>query len=271
MSERSQMPIDRLEVSILSKRVFEHLRVRTIGELVEVDQFTFMHAAYAVAPDDGRVAPALLEVSAILAGMGLGLADDREPAFEKTIPADGAARAGYLYRGSFECSGSLVLGESRFIGRSWDIARQHAGTIDLLETPPKRELGSLELACLDVRPGLWDVYASDSQRFLRPLELLVRHRDAGEQTRMQHIGALHMPDGMAAVVDATQASSVTHLVRSYARQVFDWGATERLWHTVDDWGKPMGSPHYVWDTFIGPNDTTIRCVSIHAWSGEPPG
>lgn len=271
MSEYAALAISELEVSTLSRAIFAHLHLDTVGELVEVDEQTFLSAAYQVAKDDQRIAPALAEVKMILADMELDLARvTAPPVIERKVPSQGAALPDYKYLGSFECKGALIVGERRFIGRPVDTARMAAETIDLLEIPPKGEVGFLQLARLLVEPGLWDVYEREPWRGGLPLDVLVRHRSASA-LRGRHVGGLSMPDNLVALVDASHADDAIHDVRTHTRQVFDWGASLQLSRPVDDKGDPAPeTASYFWRSYTDEEDPAIYALTIQAYAGELP-
>lgn len=272
MSDDLALPIASLEVSDLTKAVFAHLHLDSVGELTEVDEVTFVNAAYGVASDDQRVAPALAEVQMVLADMELALARASAPRIaDKKIAADGPARPDYRYLGTFECGGSIVMGERRFIGRAVDTAKQSAGTIDFLETPPKGEVGYLQLARLVVEPGLWDVYEREPWRGGPALDVLLRLRGASEELRGRHIGGLRMPDNLVAVVSTSHTEDAVPFVRSHAKHVFDWGAVLQIARPVDDAGNPASDPSgYGWRTFTEAEDPAICALTIQAYPGDLP-
>jgi DNA-directed RNA polymerase alpha subunit len=72
MSDIRSKPIDLLEVSVLSMEIFEHLGLKTIGDLADTTEADFYAAAEALA-GDRRWRPAGREVKEILADMGLSL------------------------------------------------------------------------------------------------------------------------------------------------------------------------------------------------------
>jgi hypothetical protein len=91
MGAHDDTPVTKMETSVLSQSAFRKLGIETIGQLCATSSYEFMEAAYACAADDQRVAPALSEVSQILADLGLALKRDALDPLPTEVAKDGPA------------------------------------------------------------------------------------------------------------------------------------------------------------------------------------
>ncbi len=251
MSDHESKPISFLEVSVLSSAAFEKLGIATIGELCELSTFQFTEAAYACARDDQRVAPALNEVSQILADMGLALQREA-PALPTEVAKDGPSANGWNYLGSIVCGGAVVFGERRFIGTA-PASDQAAKTMDVQDGGASGP-APIRLGRVDIAPGTYDVYTEGGYRARR---VALQYRTLPAQ-HLKHIGAFHAADPLVAIVDAERNATATKMVRSHAKATFDWGCTAVL----------MPNEVYEWTTFTFEPGGPIVRLELQAGAGE---
>ncbi len=253
MGAHDDKPVTKMETSVLSQSAFQKLGVQTIGELCATSSYEFMEAAYACAADDQRVAPALSEVSQILADMGLALRRDALGPLPTEVAKDGPAVDGWNYLGSIQCGGALVFGERRFLGEAPDPA-QDSVTMDVqaggAEGPDLIRLGRV-----DVEPGVYDVYTEGGYRARR---VALQHRILVPAQQLKHIGALRAADPLVAIVDAEHNASSAKRVRSHAQATFDWGCTAVL----------AFHDQYEWTTFTALPGGPIARLELQAGAGE---
>ncbi|HEY4182542.1 MAG TPA: hypothetical protein VGM90_37175 [Kofleriaceae bacterium] len=223
-------PISELEVSSIIRNALAQLQVRTVGQLTRRTQLEFLAAAQDVARDDQRVAPLLAELGAVLAMLGVTLAQDVLPTIEKTVPDDGEKRDGLSYVGSFTTSDRLALSEIRFAFRA----------------------NSSKVVRLTVEPGTWDVY--DEGAGYRTKGVWLHHRGSGPAPTLTASGLLAMPDPLLAVVDADAPRDKALI--AHPKGVFEHGVRRVLAYGAT----------FPWDAYASGMGAAIRAIYVRATS-----
>lgn len=159
----------------------------------------------------------------------------------------------YRHVGSFECDGALVFASVAFHDEPFDESAFEAATMDVI-AGGHNQVEAVDVAQIDVQPGLWDVYVGDGDT---PREVIVQHRNNATVAArdLEHIGGLTLPKPTFFVANIASRGDVDPGAR--APSVHAWGCVASI--EVDD--------AYEFVTHVGPKTKTARVRKLQIQSG----